>query len=239
MNDPILEMRGVSKSFFGIKALRAVDLTVHAGEIHALMGENGAGKSTLMKILSGAYQADPGGEILIDGQARAHRQARSAAERHGIAIIYQELTPRPQPDAWPRTSISAASSRSRGLIDRGGMRDGCRPVLERLGAAFTPATLVGAAVHRRAAARRDRARAARQIKDPGDGRADHGAVLPRDRAAVRADPPAARRRPRHHLHQPPHGRGLRAVRPRLGAARRHAMSARSTGRSIRADAWSR
>ena len=48
MNDPILEMRGVSKSFFGIKALRAVDLTVYAGEIHALMGENGAGKSTLM-----------------------------------------------------------------------------------------------------------------------------------------------------------------------------------------------
>src|SRR5438309_856920 len=60
MNDPILEMRGVSKSFFGIKALRAVDLTVYAGEIHALMGENGAGKSTLMKILSGAYRPDPG-----------------------------------------------------------------------------------------------------------------------------------------------------------------------------------
>ena len=67
MSGPILEMRGVSKSFFGIKALQKVDLTVYAGEVHALMGENGAGKSTLMKILSGAYRPDPGGEIRIDG----------------------------------------------------------------------------------------------------------------------------------------------------------------------------
>ena len=66
MSDPILEMRRVSKSFFSIKALRNVDLTVYSGEIHALMGENGAGKSTLMKILSGAYRPDPGGEIRID-----------------------------------------------------------------------------------------------------------------------------------------------------------------------------
>jgi ABC-type uncharacterized transport system ATPase subunit len=55
MAHPILEMRGVSKSFLGIKALHKVDLTVYANEVHALMGENGAGKSTLMKILSGAY----------------------------------------------------------------------------------------------------------------------------------------------------------------------------------------
>jgi ribose transport system ATP-binding protein len=68
MGDPILEMRRVSKSFFSIKALRNVDLTVYAGEIHALMGENGAGKSTLMKILSGAYRPDPGGEIRIEGK---------------------------------------------------------------------------------------------------------------------------------------------------------------------------
>ena len=67
MTDPILEMRGVSKSFFGIKALRTVDLTVHANEIHALMGENGAGKSTLMKILCGAYRADAGA-FFVNGE---------------------------------------------------------------------------------------------------------------------------------------------------------------------------
>ncbi|MET0530579.1 MAG: ATP-binding cassette domain-containing protein, partial [Microvirga sp.] len=60
---PILEMVGISKTFPGVRALTDVSLTVYPGEIHALMGENGAGKSTLMKILSGAYHADPGGEI--------------------------------------------------------------------------------------------------------------------------------------------------------------------------------
>ena len=60
---PILEMKDISKTFPGVKALTNVSLTVYPGEIHALMGENGAGKSTLMKILSGAYQSGPGGEI--------------------------------------------------------------------------------------------------------------------------------------------------------------------------------
>ena len=65
---PILEMRGISKTFGPVRALSDVQLTVYPGEVHALMGENGAGKSTLMKILSGAYRADPGGEIRIDGK---------------------------------------------------------------------------------------------------------------------------------------------------------------------------
>ena len=63
--EPLLEMQGISKTFNGLRVLKNVGLKVYPGEIHALMGENGAGKSTLMKILSGAYQADPGGEIRI------------------------------------------------------------------------------------------------------------------------------------------------------------------------------
>ena len=56
---PLLEMRGIRKTFAGMRALSDVSFAAYGGEIHALMGENGAGKSTLMKILSGAYQADP------------------------------------------------------------------------------------------------------------------------------------------------------------------------------------
>lgn len=91
MSEPILEMRRVSKAFFSIKALRDVDLTVYAGEIHALMGENGAGKSTLMKILSGAYRPDPGSEIRIDGQP-VQISGPLGGRAAGIAIIYQELS---------------------------------------------------------------------------------------------------------------------------------------------------
>ena len=63
----VLEMRGISKSFFGVPVLSAIDLDCQAGEVHAIVGENGAGKSTLMKILAGAYQPDSG-EIKIDNK---------------------------------------------------------------------------------------------------------------------------------------------------------------------------
>ena len=65
---PILEMRDISKTFGAVRALTEVQLTIFPGEVHALMGENGAGKSTLMKILAGAFAADPGGEFRINGR---------------------------------------------------------------------------------------------------------------------------------------------------------------------------
>ena len=64
---PILTVRGVTKSFPGVRDLKGVDLTIYPGEVHALVGENGAGKSTLMKILVGAQRPD-GGEITLDGK---------------------------------------------------------------------------------------------------------------------------------------------------------------------------
>ena len=64
---PVLEMRGIRKVFPGVVALDSVDLTLHAGDVHMLLGENGAGKSTLMKILAGAYRKDAG-EIRLNGQ---------------------------------------------------------------------------------------------------------------------------------------------------------------------------
>src|SRR5271167_1619261 len=88
----ILEMRGISKSFPGVKALRDVNLQVKEGEIHAICGENGAGKSTLMKVLSGVYpHGSYEGQIVFQGQER--RFSRIADSEHlGIIIIHQELT---------------------------------------------------------------------------------------------------------------------------------------------------
>ncbi|MFF2481450.1 sugar ABC transporter ATP-binding protein [Paenibacillus sp. NPDC058071] len=85
----VLEMRNISKSFFNVKALQAVDLDLRKGEVHALVGENGAGKSTLMKILAGIYQPDEG-EIWLNGELVA-LSSPTVSQRHGISIIHQEL----------------------------------------------------------------------------------------------------------------------------------------------------
>jgi putative multiple sugar transport system ATP-binding protein len=91
MNTPILEMRGITKEFPGVKALNNVSFRVAQGEIHCLVGENGAGKSTLMKVLSGVYpDGTYTGDILLGGEIQHYRSIRES-EHAGIAIIYQEL----------------------------------------------------------------------------------------------------------------------------------------------------
>lgn len=89
-----LEMRGVSKSFPGVKALNHVDLRVRPGTVHALMGENGAGKSTLMKCLFGIYKMDEG-EIFLDGDKITVINPNDALLK-GLAMVHQELQPIPE-----------------------------------------------------------------------------------------------------------------------------------------------
>ena len=89
MSEYLLEMKGISKEFPGVKALQNVDFQLKAGEIHALLGENGAGKSTLIKVLGGIYIAEAG-EILIDGR-HVDINSVNAARDNGISIIHQEL----------------------------------------------------------------------------------------------------------------------------------------------------
>src|SRR5919202_7128560 len=89
---PFLEMREITKTFPGVRALDGVTFDLHRGEFHALVGENGAGKSTLMKVLGGVYpHGTYGGEIVIDGAAQRFAGVRDA-EAAGIAVIYQELS---------------------------------------------------------------------------------------------------------------------------------------------------
>ena len=89
-NEVVLSMRGIGKSFPGVRALNNVDFTLRAGEIHALMGENGAGKSTLIKVLTGVYAKDAG-TITVDGTEVSIRSPQDA-QKAGISTVYQEIT---------------------------------------------------------------------------------------------------------------------------------------------------
>lgn len=92
MQDAVLTMRGIYKSFPGVRALQNVNFTLCEGEIHALMGENGAGKSTLIKVLTGVYHKDAG-EICIKGIDKpVHIKSPQEAQKLGISTVYQEIT---------------------------------------------------------------------------------------------------------------------------------------------------
>jgi simple sugar transport system ATP-binding protein len=86
---PLVELRGIVKGFPGLVANDGVDLELHAGEVHALLGENGAGKTTLMNILTGLYRPDEG-EILVEGQPVALRSPRNAIDA-GIGMVHQHF----------------------------------------------------------------------------------------------------------------------------------------------------
>ncbi|MRW90570.1 ATP-binding cassette domain-containing protein [Duganella sp. FT80W] len=87
--NPVLELRGISKAFTGVQALNGVSLNLYPGEVHTLMGQNGAGKSTLIKVLTGVYAPDHG-QIVLAGQA-IQPQSTLDAQNHGISTVYQEV----------------------------------------------------------------------------------------------------------------------------------------------------
>ena len=127
---PLLQMRGITKSFFGVPVLDAVDLDVMAGEVHAVVGENGAGKSTLMKILVGAYQPDEG-SILLDGEEVRFSHPRQAQER-GVSIIYQEFNLLPERTVAQNIFLGREPARGP-LVDNRAMEEATAKLLAELG----------------------------------------------------------------------------------------------------------
>jgi putative multiple sugar transport system ATP-binding protein len=137
----ILEMRGITKTFPGVKALADVNLAVRAGEIHAVVGENGAGKSTLMKVLSGVYPCDSyTGEIHFEGTLRRFRGIADS-EKLGIIIIHQELALVPLLSIAENIFLGNEIARG-GVIDWFAAYAKTRALLARVGLAEPPTTLV-------------------------------------------------------------------------------------------------
>jgi len=130
----LLEMKGIGKSFPGVKALEGVRLTVREGQVHALLGENGAGKSTLIKILSGAYTKDEG-EIFFEGQPVEIRGPEDA-QALGISTIYQEFNL--ARDLKVAENIFLGHLPTKGMtVDWETTRKRSKEILDRLGATFS------------------------------------------------------------------------------------------------------
>ena len=137
----ILEMRGITKTFPGVKALQDVNLDVRAGEIHAIVGENGAGKSTLMKVLSGVYPyGSYSGEIVYQGEeCRFHGIHDS--EKKGIVIIHQELALVPLLSIAENIFLGNEQSRF-GVIDWNAVKRRAAQLLRKVGLNEDPDTLI-------------------------------------------------------------------------------------------------
>ena len=146
---PLLRMKGISKSFPGVKALDEVDLEVYEGEVLALVGENGAGKTTLMEILNphpaptGFYKQDSG-RIFLKGEEIRPRDP-SEAQALGISFIHQHFNLAPNLTVAENVFLGREPRRSNFLriIDRAEMRRKTREILDSMGVSISPDTLVG------------------------------------------------------------------------------------------------
>jgi ribose transport system ATP-binding protein len=136
-SQPLLEMRNISKSFPGVRALNDVSLQLNRGDVLALVGENGAGKSTLIKVLGGAHTPD-GGELYLDGR-RVRLSTPTAAQRAGVSIIYQEFNL--IPDLTVRENIFLGRERTRwGMIRATEEQREVRELFQRIGLDIHPET---------------------------------------------------------------------------------------------------
>ncbi|MCF7547916.1 sugar ABC transporter ATP-binding protein [Pseudonocardia sp. WMMC193] len=135
-----VRMSGIRKSFGDIEVLKGVDLEVHRGEVHALLGGNGAGKSTLMKILRGVHRPDAGA-VEVDGVAVDLRSPTDATAC-GVGMVFQELSLVPSLTVAQNMHLGR-EHRTRGLLDDRRMRRESAEVLDRMGVELDPRAVVG------------------------------------------------------------------------------------------------
>jgi putative multiple sugar transport system ATP-binding protein len=141
MDIPILEMKAITKTFPGVKALDNVTFSVKAGEIHCLVGENGAGKSTLMKVLSGVHSYGTyDGQIFINGEEQRFNSIRDS-EKAGIAIIYQELAMIPELSVYDNIFLGN-EIRNGMVIDTNETIKRAKAVLSKVGLDVNPETKI-------------------------------------------------------------------------------------------------
>src|SRR3954465_14792407 len=143
MADNLLEMRSITKTFPGVKALENVSLAVPRGEIHAICGENGAGKSTLMKVLSGVYPTGSyDGDIVLDGEP-VHFGGIRRGEPRGIVVIHQELALVPYLSIAENIFLGNERRGRSGLIDWNRANADAARLLSEVGLVENPVTPVG------------------------------------------------------------------------------------------------
>jgi ribose transport system ATP-binding protein len=135
MGEVILTMKGIDKTFPGVRALDHVDFEVRSGEVHALMGENGAGKSTLMKVLTGIYTKDAG-TITFEGKEVEFHNPREA-QQAGIVIVHQELNMMGHLTVAQNIFIGREPRRGP-FINDGAMNDEARKLFAQLGIEINP-----------------------------------------------------------------------------------------------------
>lgn len=135
-----LEMRGIGKSFYGIKVLSDARVDVKRGEVHVLLGENGAGKSTLIKILSSAYRRE-GGTIILDGEEVNFATPKEAID-NGISVIYQEFNLNPYVSIYENILLGKEPCK-KGLIDIAKSKEIAKFYMDKIGLDMAPDTLVG------------------------------------------------------------------------------------------------
>ena len=140
MSNAVLELRGITKIFPGVRALDNVRFDLQPGEIHALMGENGAGKSTFIKVITGVHQANEG-EMLLDGKKVQFKNTREA-QRAGIAAIYQHVTAYPHLTVAENIFVGHMKKRW-GVIQWKAMYEEADALLRELNADFDSRSLMG------------------------------------------------------------------------------------------------